>query len=357
MTTKDNFPSKPCAAPLTSVAVKPNGRLRPCCWWTNDVEPKLADTSIKDYINNDLKKLYSDMVLGNWPKGCNKCNTTEKSRWDYYEHLYPSARNEPQKLRTMDLRFGTLCNASCITCSSTNSNYFYKVQKQGLYLTPEHIPFKSQTAIDSYEAEQDWWKNPSNINDLLDNLDSVDHLYVTGGEPTINPMFHSVLEHLHNQGRTQQVSIEVNTNGTNLNSHFSDLIQPFKKLVLFSIDGWGDLNNAMRYPTKCVFNFFRLVQLLDWAMYNNIQVTHKLNVLNRPNWQSLSQLPLDLLQQGLESLRYAGYSHHASTIESRIQGESYNKDPLLSWADTKHRTVQWFNSRNYDPQLTGIPNV
>ncbi len=380
--TTDNYPSKPCAAPLTSVAIKPNGRLRPCCWWTDDEEPRLANTSIKDYVNKDLQFIYAYMKQGKWPKGCNKCNTTQKSRYDYYERRYPTARDEPRKLRTMDLRFGTLCNASCITCSSTNSNYFYKVKSQGLYLTPEHIPFKDQTSIDSYEAEQDWWKNPRNIKEITDNLDTVDHLYVTGGEPTINPMFHSILEHLHSQGRTKQVSIEVNTNGTNLNQSFKELIQPFKKTVLFSIDGHGLLNNAMRYPTKfsaveknilayssidsglgdevivtptvCVFNFFKLVPLLDWCLYNRIRVTEKLNVLNRPAWQSLAQLPKDLLQQGLDSLEYSGYSHHANTISSRIQGESYNKDPLLSWEDTLQRTSQWFTSRGFDPSITGM---
>ena len=382
--TTDNYPSKPCAAPLTSVAIKPNGRLRPCCWWTDDREPRLEDTGIKQYIWNDLAEIYKDMERGVWPRGCNKCNTTQKSRYDHYERRYPNARREPQRLRTMDLRFGTLCNASCITCSSTNSNYFYKVKSQGLYLTPEHIPFDSQSKIDAYEAEQDWWKKPRNIKDLLENLDTVDHLYVTGGEPTINPMFHSILEHLHGQGRTDSVSIEINTNGTNLNSRFKQLIQPFKKLVLFSIDGYGDLNNAMRYPTKfsavsknilaysdidsglgdqvivtptvCVFNFFRLTELFDWCKHNSIEVTHQLNVLNRPNWQSLSQLPIDLLQQGLTKLRSEGYDHHANTIESRIQGPSYEKDLLLTWEDTKKRTLQWFNSRQFDPSITGIPD-
>lgn len=383
--TTNNYPHKPCAALLTSVAVKPNGRLRPCCWWTDDVEPRLTDTSIKQYIREDLSTIYSNMERGVWPQGCNKCNTKEQSRWHYYERRYPNARNEPQRLRTMDLRFGTLCNASCITCSSTNSNYFYKVKSQGLYLTPEHIPFKDQTSIDAYEAEQDWWKKPSNINDLIANLDSVDHLYVTGGEPTINPMFHSILEHLHHQGRTRTVSIEINTNGTNLNRQFKSLIQPFEKTVLFSIDGYGELNDAMRYPTKfssvsknilayadidsglgdrllvtptvCVFNFFALVELFDWCTANNIEVSSKLTVLNRPSWQSICQLPIDLLQQGLNLLHSAGYAHHADTIKSRIQGPSYKKDLLLSWADTKSRTLQWFNSRGYEASITGIPDV
>ena len=383
--TKDNYPSKPCAALLTSVAVKPNGRLRPCCWWTDDFEPRLEEKNIRNYIWQDLHRMYKNMEKGEWPRGCNKCNTTAKSRWHYYERRYPNARNEPQRLRTMDLRFGTLCNASCITCSSTNSNYFYKVKKQGLYLTDEHVPFDSQAKIDAYEAEQDWWKKERNINDLLENIDTVDHLYVTGGEPTINPMFHRVLKHLHRQGRTREVSIEINTNGTNLNTSFRNLLKPFRKHILFSIDGYGELNNAMRYPTKfsaveknileyrhidsgmgdrilvtptvCVSNFFALPQLLQWCADNNVPVTDKLNVLNRPRWQSLSQIPKDLLTQGFEALRSAGYSHHADTIESRIQGVSYEKDLLLSWADTKTRIKNWFTSRGYDPQLTGIPDI
>mgnify|MGYP006261522229 CR=1 FL=1 len=104
-------------------------------------------------------------------------------------------------------------------------------------------------------------------------------------------------------------------------------------------------------------NFFKLVELLDWCNTNSITVTHKLNVLNRPRWQSLSQIPLDLLEIGLNQLKTAGYAHHANTIESRIQGVSYEKDLLLSWEDTKTRIKNWFTSRGYNPSITGIPAI
>lgn len=385
---ENNWPDKPCLAPLVSAMVKPNGRLRPCCWWWNEsgVDPMITSTSIEDYRKNFLKPLYDTMSKGNWPEGCKRCNTASESRYHYYEKFFGHLRNQDPDsvpLKTMDLRFGNLCNASCVTCNYTNSSYFEKVKNQGYFLTDEHYD-PSESRRNHITNTMDWHEDPVAKKQILDNLEDIDQLYVTGGEPTINPTFHEMLQHLIDNGRAGQVTIELNTNGTNLNGKFLELLDPFKKIVLFSVDAHGELNDAMRWPTKfsaieknilefksiiqpgdhmmitptiAVFNFFKLPELFIWAKENNINIPDRLNVLSRPYWQNLTMLPKLHYIKGLEQLQeYA--PQYVRQIKKRISsGAAYQKDPdpNMNWDKVLWTTRQWFESRGYDPALTGIP--
>jgi pyruvate-formate lyase-activating enzyme len=328
------------------------------------------------------------MEKGNWPDGCKRCNTKERTRFDYYETLYGHLRSldkESTPLKTMDLRFGNLCNASCITCDFTNSSYFEKVKNQGYFLTDDHYsPDKKR--IDHITSTMDWHEDVNTIDDIINNLEHIDLLYVTGGEPTINPMFHKILEYLIDNNRAKDIRIELNTNGTNFNGRFAELIQPFNTTMMFSIDAIGELNNAMRYPTKftavskniseyyskmkpgdelvvaptlCVFNFFKLVEIIDWCKENNYPIAERLNILSRPYWQNLSMLPDDLYTEGLLKIQKS-YPQFYKQIKQRISsGAAYIKDPdpTMNWDKVLWRAQQWFTSRGYDPKLTGIPGI
>lgn len=384
---ENNWPDKPCLAPLVSAMVKPNGRLRPCCWWRQDKnDDHINDVSIQDYRNNTLKQIYNDMEQGNWPDGCKRCNTKARTRFDYYEEMYSNYRNVPIDsipLKTMDLRFGNLCNASCITCDYTNSSYFEKVKSQGYFLTDAHYEPDEQRR-NHITATMDWHNSPEAKKQILENLEHVDLLYVTGGEPTINPMFHEVLQHLIDNGRADEVTIEINTNGTNLNGKFLELLNPFRKIILFSVDGLGDLNDAMRWPTRfsaveknilnfksimkpndymmitptvAIFNFFKLPELFSWARENNINTPYRLNILNRPHWQNITMLPKDDFEFGLENLRKINIQHADELIKRISNQATYKKDPNISYEQALEMTRKWFLSRGYNPEITGIPGI
>lgn len=386
----NNWPKKPCLAPLTSVMVKPNGRLRPCCWWWQEGnDPSITDTSIIDYKQGFLKDLYDKMEAGDWPDGCKRCNTKAQSRYHYYEEKYSNYRDqEPLSvpIKTMDLRFGNLCNASCITCNITNSDYFEKVKKQGYFLTEDHYITDDQRR-NHIQANMDWHNNPEAKKQILSNLEDVDLLYVTGGEPTINPTFHEVLKHLIDNGRAGEVTIELNTNGTNLNGKFLELLDPFKKIVLFSVDGYGELNDAMRFPTKfsaveknilefkkiakeddfimitptiAVFNFFKMPELIQWARENRINIPERLNILSRPHWQNLTMLPQDEFQMGLSKLSEMVPRQTQELVTRIANKSSYRQDPVISYYGENgvlDLTRKWFTSRGYDPKITGMPGI
>jgi organic radical activating enzyme len=413
MTKENNWPSKPCLAPLTSVNIMPNGQYRPCCWFWNKPRKdadgndlpnhSVRNTTLDQYRNEVLKPMYKDMEQGNWPESCFKCNTKARSRWDYYERLYSDVRTELSDnvgLRTLDLRFGNLCNASCITCNFTNSSYFDKVQKQGYWMMEgenAHIP-DNEARKEQISATMNWYEDPSVEADIINKLQDIDHLYVTGGEPTINPMLHKILQHLIDDNRASKITLEMNTNGTNMNGKFASLIKPFRKIVMFSVDGYGELNDVMRFPTKfsaiekniakCkeqmghedrllitptvnIHNFFALTKLYNWCNKNGYRVADRLNILSQPHWQNIAQIPKSQFDEQLTKLEQQGQVKAAQEMRIRIQNKSafaakesannkwnHNRQEHkeVTWQDSLDLTRKWFESRGYDLKLTNIPD-
>ena len=395
-----------CLAPLLSIAVQPQGRLRPCCWWwgtnKNELDHNIQSMSFTEYRNTVGKNLYKNMQQGVYPDSCKRCNTSAKPRYEYYNNLYPDyvgrEFEDVPNLKHLDLRFGNLCNASCVTCNYTNSNYFGKVKEQGYWLAPGQVPSEEERV--QLDRDMDWHNSPKAIKSIIDSLVDVDYIYTTGGEPTINPTLHKVMQHLIDIGRAPDITIEINTNGTNSNKKFLDLFKPFKKVILFSMDAHGELNDVMRFPTKftqieknffafnkictgddllmitpciTIHNFFALPNLLNWANKNKVPITAKLNILNAPHWQSIARLNRDQLDIGFENIKaietvlttrgnILPTRLFVEDMQARLSNKSVyppfpkDKDNLIiNWQTSIDYTRKWFESRGYDPKITNIP--
>jgi sulfatase maturation enzyme AslB (radical SAM superfamily) len=75
-------------------------------------------------------------------------------------------------------------------------------------------------------------------------------LYVAGGEPTAMPEFYNFVEKCI---QTKQTNFEfvVNTNGTKLSDKFKKQLKEFSNFqFIISIDGLGELNHYIRWPSK-----------------------------------------------------------------------------------------------------------
>ena len=381
---------KPCLAPLTSVQISPQGHLAPCCWYSgrfNKTQHSIKDMSIQEYRKNILFPMFEEMENGNYHNGCSKCLTNGRTRVDYYETLYGNDRDiitTDRPLRTMDLRLGNLCNISCITCTSYNSNYFYKVKEKGYYTWKDQV---------KYRGTQDWIENSNVLEDIKKNLNTVDLIYFTGGEPTINAGVHTILQHLIDIGRTD-VTIEINTNLTNTNSEFINLMRNFRWKIMMSVDAIGDLNDIIRWPSKfksiekniqtyldlgtpedrfvfvptiSIFNFFKLPEILDWMLaYNkkypnlNFFTAKNFNILHQPEWMNLGNIPVELYEDQLKKIP----SPYDEEFKNKIYTHPYVKCTKTSmrykdwdWDKILEETKKYFESRGYDPSLTGIPNI
>ena len=90
---------------------------------------------------------------------------------------------------------------------------------------------------------------------------TVKKIYVAGGEPSLLPEFKKFLNLAIEHGRTD-VEIRMNTNATNLNKEYRELLANFSNLdIICSIDGYDQINKYIRWPA-------------DWATI--VENVHKL---------------------------------------------------------------------------------
>lgn len=265
-----------CVIPWIHAATKTNGDARVCCLMSNHENGGLtghnwstADTHTIQ--NSDMhKRIRQDILSGNKPAECNTCWVKESrggsSRRlfsnrvfkDYY--TYENAIADTQDDGSIDvqpiywdIRFGNLCNLKCVMCGPQSSSQWYK-DWQKVYDTDEFsdsgrvIKFND---TDTLDKTYNWWKSPDFWKTLEQNLPYVKHLYLVGGEPTIIEQHYNFLEMLVEKGYAQDITLEYDTNITNMHVRAIDLWSKFKHLYLrVSIDDFGERNNYIRYPSK-----------------------------------------------------------------------------------------------------------
>lgn len=384
------YPEKPCLAPLTSIQISPQGHLTPCCWYqgrTNKSQFSIKNMSIQEYRETFLFPMHEKMKNNEYPDGCARCLNKGQTRVDYYNELYDKDRDiiiKDKPLRTMDLRLGNLCNISCITCTSYSSNYFYKVQEKGYYVWDDQVQLRKET---------DWVTDPEIMEDVKKNLRYIDRLYITGGEPTINPGIRVILQHLIDIGKTD-VCIEMNTNLTNANKDFLDLVRHFKWKFHFSIDAIDELNDIIRWPSKwtsieknlkayvdiatpkdclvfvptiSIFNFFKLHEILEWMIDYTKQypdlwfyTAKNLNILYSPEWMCIANIPDEYYQKQISQI----LDPYKIALVNKIYTYPYVKATETNskfkdwdWNKILLETRKYFESRGYDPKITGIPGI
>src|SRR5262249_15792444 len=143
------------------------------------------------------------------------------------------------------IRFGNLCNLKCQICNGINSSQI------------ERDPILSKWnsgALQPLEGGRfatDWYDSPEFVDELGDFTSDIVFITLGGGEPSISRPTQQWLERLVASGQARQIEIHISTNLTNVNSAFFEHVEQFGKVNLYpSIDGFGPLNDYLRYPAK-----------------------------------------------------------------------------------------------------------
>jgi len=131
----------------------------------------------------------------------------------------------------------------------------------------------------------DWINDDNFWEELQDILPSVNLIYFVGGEPTLHERHYEILQKIIDDGRANEVKLQYNTNLTNIQDRFITLTNQFREVeIAVSIDGYGKLNDYIRYPS-------------EWKTIEN-----NLDRLN--NEMPSVTLAIDLTLMSLNALRY-----------------------------------------------------
>ena len=288
-------PDSWCPLPWSHINIRSSGIYRVCCHSnTSKTQGTLKDknqkalhvlsSGLETAMNSEtMKSIRKNMLQGKWSKECIRCKrefeTGMNSRNLYERKVLADVvepENYPGYIKTkqltkkdgsislkdfpvsyMDARFGNLCNLKCIMCGPADSNKWYEDYQQ---LTGKDYFYDIETKV-QLSKKNKTWKIEKNIYNWSDQADfwleiekymgSLRKLYIVGGEPFLIKNHFDFLEKCIQESVAQKMELEYNSNVTSIPQRAWSLWKHFKLVkISASLDGWGKVNDLIRYPSQ-----------------------------------------------------------------------------------------------------------
>jgi len=267
-----------CLESINSLYVQktPSGYVnKPCCVW-QDIEPLTYSKNIDQLLDNAAINEIREAFKGDWKRPeCNGCIVNE-SMGKSSKRTRGLVRGADKGIVKWDLRPGHTCNLKCAMCNPWNSSKWY--EDLNVYKAYNlKYPIGSSLERTSRESlDWDWIYSQC--------IDKAEMIYIAGGEPFYMKPVQTFLEKLsqHDWNRKHTV-IQIQTNGVSNTDKFLKTLSKFERLEFsISIDGWGRVNEIIRFPTNhkvLVQNIKQLMALKTNNLYFNLTV----QCMNLPN--------------------------------------------------------------------------
>ena len=317
-----------CAMPFKEIYGDNAGRYKLCCH-AKKMDWKYTTTNttpFKFFFSPEMEKIRNKMLSGEKIKECKVCYDLEATggesyRTDKYRKKY-GVDLEPKGIG-LKLRInGTFCNLGCYMChpynSSTRRNELKKV-----FGDPMH---KHQNKSEVKPIKYKEWHD--SVEDIINNIDLVSYMNITGGEPLQLPAHWKLLDMIPDD-HAKHITLSYDTNLTELRwkkwSIF-DYVDKFKDLKLgVSADHYGRKEEWIRYPidikkfeanlieakpiikqincSVSLLNIFDLNEIYDYY-WNNFGIrTTFMNIVRGPEFLSIRNLPQEIKNDLIEKYK------------------------------------------------------
>lgn len=303
-----------CPLPFLSIMIDTQQEFRYCCVAAGPtmyakIDGKLAKAGVNKLMDSfnspHMQEIRRKMVNGEKVADCNRCYHTEEvfkqpsfrqtNILDYqnllgkkklHQLITDIIKNDFISDETpvyLDLRLGNLCNLQCRMCTPSTSSQIAKEHNE-LYKTNDQYKLYHNLFIgggDIDYTKNDGWFNGDflwdEIESFIPNLKSV---YMTGGEPTLVKGNFRFMQKCIELGYNDKIKLAFNTNMTNLNEHFLELVSKFKYVwINASLDGVGKITEYQRYPSNWDMQIKNLKKYIELPNIN-VTVTPVLTLYN-----------------------------------------------------------------------------
>lgn len=315
-----------CVLPWMHFATNASGNLRICCnsipgknfILKEDGTPyKLWRDDLQDAWNSETyQTIRKQLLRGERPDMCMRCFREEDSgiksarqsfnnRWMRDNEIYDE--NPDMNIRYVDLRLGNLCNLKCRMCNPYASNQWVDEWNSLGYSLDSKELFRLKNM--KWPVENKTWEN------LFALVETIEEIYLTGGEPTIIKEQEILLDHVIDRKMAGDVKLKYNTNLTNIPRGLIEKWKKFRRIQLnCSIDGIGAFARYIRYPshwskieenflkmgkidnvhvdihcTVQIYNALHLHELIQWSLPHQTRIFF--NILNHPEELNIRVLP------------------------------------------------------------------
>lgn len=271
-----------CPYPWISIMTQPSGTLSWCCVARDQI--KIDDHPDNHVINlnkghkiedawnsKHMRHIRKQMLEGEVVKGCEHCYDLEDMGFpsyrtnyirDWFEYsgrgeeiheIIERSINNDYKVEEspmyLDFRLGNMCNLKCRMCQPQNSSQIQKEYKK----IETADPMAGKFIKDNFTWGQfvdhltPWQDDPEFLRQVEEWLPSVSKLYFTGGEPTIIERVYWIMEKCVEMGIAQNIELVFNSNMTNVQGRFLNLVEQFKNVLMcISVDAYGKENEYIR---------------------------------------------------------------------------------------------------------------
>ena len=263
-----------CNFPWKQLYISTSGNHRICCMNQDNITKddgyfhfNMTRDKISDSWNSEyMKEMRVKLMNGEKHDNCRRCYQQEElghqamrddlGMKDLIKDTGEDGTYNKQP-NTLELHFGNLCNLSCKMCSQ---NYSTTIGKELIKMgenDPEFLKWvKSQSGnINNWTGQldvaYDWFKDKKIRLQVFEHVSkNVTNLQVIGGEPTVIKEFWELLEYLDDNNTLAEKNLLVSSNLTNVNPKLTRWLGKTQEwMVAASIDGIGDRNRYIRYPS------------------------------------------------------------------------------------------------------------
>ena len=288
-----------CQLPFTQQMIESNGEIKTCCAILptygankdqNDNPYNVMTHTLSDAWNSGfMRQLRLDLIDGKEPNCCQTCwkhenkdhtqgtsvrfsnaNKFPISKWqDRVEYAKNNQGYLEQKAFDFQLATGNLCNLACKMCSPRYSTTYSKFFKKFGIKNSMQANFQKNkligTSVLPLDIEYIWPTENSLVKIFENNIDEIELIFLTGGEPTLIEENLVFLEHLIQIKASDHIRIHINTNCTNINQRLLNIMSEFNEIWLnLSIDGIDDIAYLQRTPSNWKQIEKNLDTLIEW---------------------------------------------------------------------------------------------
>jgi len=325
-----------CPAAFREIYADGAGQYKPCCYFgkNEDLKKYKDDKTLpfEYFMSKEMENIRNKMYAGEKVEGCELCySMEERVGKSYRTERYIDRYQYVSDIASVQLKLrinGSFCNLGCYMCfpnnSSTRRNELtavfgkdYDIQIEGF--EKPYIPVK----------HEQWHKL---VNNIIENIELVDYIKMTGGEPLQLPKHWEFIEKIPKEN-AKNISLSYDTNFTKIrykNHSVYDIVDKFKRVIFgISCDHYGDKLKWIRYPidvkefesnlkeagdivnkincTVSILNVFDLYEIRDYYKDNfNINVTFT-NIARGPKILSICNLEQNIKDKLIEKYKDLPY--------------------------------------------------
>lgn len=361
-------PKYACPLPFNHMAVRPDGKILPCCVYRWDDVPEDLNIDYSDPFNHPfMKSLRDKMSKDVYVDGCKECYNKEEFGNQSFRQLVLNkqkdfgatsfANGTEPELTYIDLSISNTCNNKCRMCNPGLSTSWYNDAKKLGMQIPKGIV-----------------KNPFIENTDFSKLKFIKFL---GGEPL---MEQKTIKKILNQCDLSQLHIQLITNATVLpDDELKEMFKQVKCLeVKLSIDAYGKLNDFLRSGSKwekveeninwfksfvnkkflsihsvaSIYNINKIDELVNYAKQKDIYQEYV--PLDDVDWMQPKHLPLEAKKVLAERIQKQNYKFGVSLIYALEQHGNKNTFIEQDFVMNKLRNENW---TALNPELLELLNL